>query len=538
PAGVCEKCNGGTCSVCRFSASLSKFGLKSIGKDPTNFDRRPSLIDFVLSNRPAIFAAFNQVAGGVSNHDIVFASVLTPDIVLTRQITLWRDFNAVDVGVLLKGAKDGNINEIYNCSDVNSMFEIFNGVLVGLLDEHVPLKQFKNKASINSTKLWYSSEIDKAVVDRELAKRNWKRDKSNLLFDKMLSVAALEYHNNKVFMKVNRRQLRDSFDSFDIPDERFREIYRLPRRLALDFLDELGSVMVENKAPDIPLTTCCALNFFASGSYQRRVGQDAFASMSQTCVSRCVSSISRTIATKLMDRYIKFPQSIEKIEKLSQDFQKMYDFPGVFGIVDGSHIILSGLKRAVEFAFKNRNKSHSINAQFICDSKMRFLNVNARYPGSNHDAIIWRCSLAFSFLENIANEIGEEWQHFLLGDTGYPLQPWLLKPYDTPTTAAQKQFNANLRRLRSLVERAIGLLKARFRCLLNKRKLRYSPLTSGHIIYSCSVLHNFLIENGYRIDEMEPIYDEQIEFDYPYFNDYKSQGEEMRSRMTQYFADI
>lgn len=36
----------------------------------------------------------------------------------------------------------------------------------------------------------------------------------------MLSVAAMEYHHNKMYMKVNRRQLRDSLDPFDIPDER------------------------------------------------------------------------------------------------------------------------------------------------------------------------------------------------------------------------------------------------------------------------------------------------------------------------------
>lgn len=178
---------------------------------------------------------------------------------------------------------------------------------------------------------------------------------------------------------------------------RFREIYRLPRRIALDFLDELSSVMDENKAPDIPLTVqfCCVLNFYASGSYQRRVGQDAFAAMSQTCVSRCVTSISRTIATKLMEKYVIFPQSIGEIKKLSLAFENIDDFPGVFALVDGTHVVLRGLKRSIDFLFKNRNKTHSINTQVIIDRNMRFLNVNARYP------------------ENLANEMGDEWQYEL-----------------------------------------------------------------------------------------------------------------------------
>lgn len=128
--------------------------------------------------------------------------------------------------------------------------------------------------------------------------------------------------------------------------------------------------------------------------------------------------------------------------------------------------------------------------------------------------------------------------NFMLGDTGYPLQPWLMKPYDSPQTAAQKAFNARLRSVRSLVERAIGLLKARFRCLLGERKLRYSPLTSGHIIYSCTVLHNFLLEYDYPVDDLDPIYDEPIELECedPYSNEYLLKEQEQRNKMTHYFA--
>lgn len=37
----------------------------------------------------------------------------------------------------------------------------------------------------------------------------------------MLSLAAYEYHQNKMAMKVQRRILRDTLDPFDIPDERY-----------------------------------------------------------------------------------------------------------------------------------------------------------------------------------------------------------------------------------------------------------------------------------------------------------------------------
>lgn len=116
---------------------------------------------------------------------------------------------------------------------------------------------------------------------------------------------------------------------------------------------ELEDVMDENLAPEIPLTIqlCSTLNFFASGSHQRRVGQDAFAMLSHSCVSRCISSISKTIATKMMDKYIVFPQTIEEIEKLCGEFQEIADFPCVFALVDGTQIPLAAMLKEIEFAF-------------------------------------------------------------------------------------------------------------------------------------------------------------------------------------------
>jgi hypothetical protein len=115
-----------------------------------------------------------------------------------------------------------------------------------------------------------------------------------------------------------------------------------------------------------------------------------------------------------------------------------------------------------------------------------------------------------SFLRRTCNSMGNNWRYFMLADNGYPLQPWLLKPYDNPKTPAQKLYNKRHRKLRSLVERAIGLLKARFRCLLKERLLRYDPLMSGYIIYSCAVLHNFLIAKNYPVDDIDPIFEDEV----------------------------
>ncbi|GBM71053.1 hypothetical protein AVEN_35025-1 [Araneus ventricosus] len=59
--------------------------------------------------------------------------------------------------------------------------------------------------------------------------------------------------------------------------------------------------------------------------------------------------------------------------------------------------------------------------QKICDVNMRILNINAKYPGSMHDAFIWRPFLFRNAL--LANNEAGSW---LIGDVAYTLEPWLM----------------------------------------------------------------------------------------------------------------
>ena len=88
----------------------------------------------------------------------------------------------------------------------------------------------------------------------------------------------------------------------------------------------------------------------------------------------------------------------------------------------------------------------------------------------------------------------------ILGDSAYSLSPWLMKIFDGNNLSQQQEhFNQELCSIRQIVERCIGLLKVRFRCILGERKLRYNPTKVGRIIYSCATLHNFLILNRFNI---------------------------------------
>ncbi|KAL7825854.1 hypothetical protein SRHO_G00335920 [Serrasalmus rhombeus] len=74
----------------------------------------------------------------------------------------------------------------------------------------------------------------------------------------------------------------------------------------------------------------------------------------------------------------------------------------------------------------------------------------------------------------------------LTGDSGYPLKRWLLTPFPKPTE--ERRYNDVHTLTRSVVERSIGLLKGRWRCL---------DASGGRLLYNpCAVLHNMAQQNG------------------------------------------
>ena len=58
---------------------------------------------------------------------------------------------------------------------------------------------------------------------------------------------------------------------------------------------------------------------------------------------------------------------------------------------------------------------------------------------------------------------------YLVGDTAYPLSPFLVTAFQGGRlTTAQERFNRVLMKLRVVVERALGKLKKRWRCILKE----------------------------------------------------------------------
>lgn len=123
---------------------------------------------------------------------------------------------------------------------------------------------------------------------------------------------------------------------------------------------------------------------------------------------------------------------------------------------------------------------------------MEFIDVYCGWPGSVHDARVWRNSPIYQKLKN--NLLPEEFH--LLGDSAYPLETFIMVPFkdNGHLSRQQKKFNKTLSSSRIVIEHAFGRLKGVW------RRLKYlnntNPSNLKYIIIGACILHNIGIKRN------------------------------------------
>ncbi|KAJ8912604.1 hypothetical protein NQ315_000473 [Exocentrus adspersus] len=177
--------------------------------------------------------------------------------------------------------------------------------------------------------------------------------------------------------------------------------------------------------------------------------------------------------------------NLETMAETSNYFREKTNFPGIVGIIDGSHIPL----KAPELhptSYINRKGYHSVVLQGVCDHKRKFIDCYAGEVGSMHDARVLRRSDFGTLLETV--KIPDD-GHFI-GHSAYPLKSNLLVPYkdNGHLTNIQRHYNTVFAKARVTIEHTFALLKGRFR-RLNLVETRRIEMVPQIIVVSC-ILHN------------------------------------------------
>lgn len=116
--------------------------------------------------------------------------------------------------------------------------------------------------------------------------------------DNLIIAAAVrrrEMRRRRRALKITRRRLRDTSNVYELPTERFLELFRFPQF----WVQALVNMLV----PFLPRTTrvtaisphtkvLTALLFYATGSYQRTTGEDYNLGLSQSAVSLVIHQVT------------------------------------------------------------------------------------------------------------------------------------------------------------------------------------------------------------------------------------------------------
>ena len=182
----------------------------------------------------------------------------------------------------------------------------------------------------------------------------------------------------------------------------------------------------------------------------------------RSTVCEVVHETCRAIVDHLLPKYICFP-SCDQQQQYVDNFEDKWGVPQCIGAIDGSHIPVLP-PTLCHTDYYNRKGWYSVLIQAVVDYKYCFLDIYTGWPGSVHNA----CVLAHSTFYKKANA-GQLLSHttkticgasipvFVIGDSAYPMLPWLMKPYNHQSVDSSEKRTYNYRISRS--REAVLLLK-------------------------------------------------------------------------------
>ncbi len=330
--------------------------------------------------------------------------------------------------------------------------------------------------------------------------------------------------NHSQWRDLNRIQLQN------FSDEDCLKKFRLPKEVIRDITehlrDDLSSPSDRNNPIPPETQVLVALRLLASGSFQGVTSDTIDISQSSTCriLSKFCVAFSRHYR-----HLLRWYTSDEEIYQARRKFFVKTGVKGLLGLIDGTLVRIKGVSGVDEPAYICRKNYPSINIQVVVGPDTEFRNAVVQFPGSCHDSFIFNNSGLKNQLE------ADPSKGFLFGDSGYALSSTLITPYSNPTTPQEVNFNKVHSTVRSQVERSIGRLKNRWRCLHSSGgALQYEPPKCCTIIFTCLLLENLCISLGLNDESFEED-DEEDDNNLPVgnFNNRNRLGAERRSEISE-----
>ncbi|XP_051579062.1 uncharacterized protein gpr132a isoform X1 [Myxocyprinus asiaticus] len=326
-------------------------------------------------------------------------------------------------------------------------------------------------------------------LQREHKRQQYMQMMHHYYFDIMQTSKVWAYPRTSDWWEITAQRFTDDqwLEDFRVSRETFKSICTTVKP-ALERRDTAFRLCIP-----LEKRVAIALYKLASTSEYRTVG-NLFA-VSQTSVCRCVHEFCKAVITLLRPKLIQTPNQA-KLAEMADYFEERFGIPQCVGAIGGSHIPILKPPQ-YQSDLHNRKGWHSIILQAVVDGKGMFWDLNIGQSGREHNvgdlrnSRLWAwATTSNAFSGRVRNICGTNVGYFILGDSAYPLQNWLLKPYpDTGRlTEGQEQYNIRTSRARCVVVRAFGKLKGRWKCLSKRNDCSVNVVVD--MVETCCTLHN------------------------------------------------
>ncbi|XP_015377875.1 PREDICTED: uncharacterized protein LOC107172114 [Diuraphis noxia] len=233
---------------------------------------------------------------------------------------------------------------------------------------------------------------------------------------------------------------------------------------------------------------------------------DSFSSLmylfkvSKPFISTMLPTVLKAIINALQN-YIKLPSSDQEWKSISNEFNKLWNFPHCFGAIDGKHVVIQKPENTIS-EFHNYKGTNSIVLLGIADANYRFLYVNVGCQGRISDGGVFKNTSFYKKLEKNELNLPENeplpgrtlsLPYVLVADDAFPLTEHIMKPYNTDLNkgSPKRVYNYRLSRARRIIENTFGLLSSVFRVFRKPIEIKVED-TIINIVLACVYLHNFL----------------------------------------------
>ncbi|KAF1898868.1 hypothetical protein Lal_00018989 [Lupinus albus] len=202
-------------------------------------------------------------------------------------------------------------------------------------------------------------------------------------------------------------------------------------------------------------------------------------------------------------KHLHWPSTELEMNGIKSRFEKVRGLPNCCGVVDVTHITMC--LPATEPSSKvwlDNEKNHSMVLQAIVDPNMRFQDIVTGWPGKMKDWLVFESSNFHKLCDRgerlngkaLQLSAGSEIREYIIGDSGYPLLPYLIVPYEgKELPELRSDFNQRHFATRMVAQRALVRLKEMWK-IIEGSMWRPDKHRLPRIILVCCLLHNIVID--------------------------------------------